>query len=88
MVHLVDYQGIQLAVKEFIIDLKQMLAEDAEIALTQFRMTKVLHDLTIEGAEITLASMLNHDNVVKFLGACTKFPHLCLVMVPFVLDIL
>mmetsp|Transcript_4779 Transcript_4779/g.6670 ORF Transcript_4779/g.6670 Transcript_4779/m.6670 type:complete len:304 (+) Transcript_4779:1607-2518(+) len=68
VVHLVDYHGTQLAVKEFIIDLKQMLAEDAEIALTQFR------------AEITLASMLNHDNVVKFLGACTKFPHLCLVM--------
>ena len=42
VVHLVDYQGAQLAVKEFINDLKEMLAEDAEIALTQFRMIQSL----------------------------------------------
>ncbi len=43
MVHLVEFQGQQLAVKEFRTDFQEIGEQDAEMALTYFR------------AEITLA---------------------------------
>eukprot|EP00698_Gefionella_okellyi_P003005 TRINITY_DN12832_c0_g1_i1.p1 TRINITY_DN12832_c0_g1~~TRINITY_DN12832_c0_g1_i1.p1 ORF type:complete len:296 (+),score=45.90 TRINITY_DN12832_c0_g1_i1:81-968(+) len=36
--------------------------------------------LTLFGREVTNMSKLNHTNIVKYIGACTQPPHVCLIM--------
>eukprot|EP01119_Soliformovum_irregulare_P024948 TRINITY_DN9083_c0_g1_i1.p1 TRINITY_DN9083_c0_g1~~TRINITY_DN9083_c0_g1_i1.p1 ORF type:complete len:738 (-),score=215.19 TRINITY_DN9083_c0_g1_i1:14-1966(-) len=68
VVHVVTVGGQQYAVKEFRADFHKISEEDAEVALMYFR------------TELTLAKMLDHKNIVKFIGACMDYPHLCIVM--------